>query len=947
MHFIHRVLRTAIWFILLPASMRSTLADDVNPTKLPVAPLTRIHARSSEPTRILPDGREAHGGLLVRELVRQAVLIAARDEMGLPTRDSSLEDKIGSKDPNALEIQTTCDPSGKVLIALTLGQKWQSDWTYETEVSYSPIEGLVNYRELSEKLEQLSRTKIPGVLQSVRFSKQSLPERKNVFTIDPKIAGNIQRLSPLSQLTAIRRLHSIARKEGESPELLEALAQSYAHLAMLTQRHLSCQTVVFAARALLYSSRLSALYPNTTRGAWTQAYVLGLIGADGTALLTMEDAEKQALKLNEAIPEWKVPLECKCKYDYHALKKWRSNQSDSNEVFDYLYFQSAGGSEWFGCTTSMDIAREFVRKRHAGCTPIARSLTSSQSINDQEDVFRRLEPFLKEEIASQIGTWDDIPALVKRALATDNPVKFVPKALVNIALAINSGEPSARSIGRLILEYRILSAYDRFSYLSKAIHADYSQEKDRFWNEAQDHPLMPVALLGAIHEGASRDYLQQYYSKLPVNEPRISDVILLRSLIGVKVDNRDLGQEYLNEARWHMDDLNLDYLLMSRLLQEDEKRTLAERWLRVSPYRPAATFITQYPGDNGFTEHNPSWIQNAESHPETLHPLVDWLLRHQEYEAAIPVLTKAITHTPDPYFYLSLATVRKRLGEIDEWRETLEELIKQPEHDERHASAQCEIAQYYMELKQFDAALPYALAAARVNSARALRCVAYCEEGLGHNAEAIAYFNKMTKRHPFWGMEWYLACVRLNSKELEAAKSFVDELHSGYSDGNLSVVYEANAMIAFCEGKPELAAENLEKAFKILPSGYLGLMAALTYGEIQRPADSKRVLQETIAKAASWSRNFEASKNVARLIQDDINQRGNNPLSDESINDALSEVEPGNKLDFIYLVALYFDQTGRKEKAKAYFEEISEKFYYRRYVSTLARERLRRSTKGE
>lgn len=945
MSIIHRVL----WMPLLIAPLfmpsQPVHAENANLLKLPDAPLTRIHARTSEPIRTLPDGREAYGGLLVRELVRQAVLIAAREEMGLPTRDSSLEDKIGSKDPNALEIQTTCDPTGKVLVTLKLGQKWQSNWSYEETIPFTPDNDLINYRELADKLEHLSRTSFPRALETAKFAKQPFSQDKDSSPVDASIYDSIQRLSPLSQLTAIRKLHFHLPKNGESPERLESLAKAYAHLSMLTQRYLGVQTVAFAARALLYASRLSASFPESTRGIWTQAYVLGMIGSDGSALLTMEEAEKETVKRNEVLPDWKVPLECKCRYDYQAMNKWRDERTDTNEIDDYLYFQCTGGGEWFRCTPSIVMARHFVQKHHAGCTPITRLLAASTSINDQEDIFRRLEPFLQDEIVSVIGKWDDVPGLVKRALATDNPVKFVPKAFVNIAAAIDSSEPSSRSIGRLILEYQILSAYDRFSYLGKTIKADYSKERERFGNEVQDHPLSSVALLGAIHEGTSHSYLRQYFSKLPVDEPRISDVIFLRSLIGVKVDNRDIGQELLEKARWHMDDLSLDYLLASRLLKEDEKRALTERWIRISPYRPAANFILQYPGDSVATEHNPSWVSNAESHPETLHPLVDWLLQHGADEVAIPVLKNAISHTPDPYFYHALATIRKRNNEIEEWRETLEELLKQPEHDTRHASAQCDIAEYYFELNQFDAALPYAMAATRFNTPRALRCAAYCHEGLGHHDEAVELFEKMTKRQPQWGMEWYLACVRLNSNKRDAAKAFVRKIHSGYKDGQYSIVDESDAMIAFCEGHPETAAGHLEKSFRLVPKAYFGLLAALTYEEIGKPTESKRMLQETIAKSQSWSSSHDACIRIANLIRDDHNDARDDRFSQENINELLSNVDPAEKLDCIYLVAIHLDQSGRKEQANLYFKEISDKFYYHRFVSTLAHERLQRSTK--
>jgi len=68
-------------------------------------------------------------GLLTRELVRQALLIAARDEMGLATRDASLREDV-QRDSNAegtpLEISVSSDADRELLAKISKSSRQPS-----------------------------------------------------------------------------------------------------------------------------------------------------------------------------------------------------------------------------------------------------------------------------------------------------------------------------------------------------------------------------------------------------------------------------------------------------------------------------------------------------------------------------------------------------------------------------------------------------------------------------------------------------------------------------------------------------------------------------------------------------------------------------------------------------------------------------------------------------
>jgi len=939
---IYRASLTAIWIAVFQMTLLPARADDTNKPKLPDAPLTRIHARANEPVRNLPDGREAHGGLLVRELVRQAILIAARDELGLPTRDSSLEDKIGSKDPNALEIQTTCDPKGKVSISIKLGEKWQSDWKYETEVNYSPIEGLVNYRELSEKLEQLSRTEIPKALESARFAKQQVPSRKPTAEVEADLQECVARLSSLSQLSAIRRIHRLLASDGESPELLEALSKSYAHLSMLSQRYLSNQCTAFSARSLLYAARLAAIYPDSSRGLWAQAYALGFLGCDLPALQTMQKGTEKCKQTKEKEPDWKGPMEAKCHYDPSRLDAWLRAGGKSTEVVEYLQFQSTGGGEWFRSLPSVTIARDFARHHHPGCTPITRLLAYSPVIMDQHAILPMADQFLRQEVAEQIGHWDEMPALVKRALQSDNPLQMLPKAMINVGLAIDKGEPSARSIGRLIIEMNILQIYDRIAFRALMLAAPWDDERKKSWPEINDHPLSPVIMFAAIYPGTNADYLRKNYSNIPLDEPRLAELILVRPLIGVKIGDRDIGDELLRKARWHADDTSTDLILEARLAEGEAQNDVGKKWLHVSPDRPAAQMLAVMPANNKTFDFSEEQIKNFESHPETISPLIHLLVNGSNDDATLRVLKKAISVYEEPYMYFSLASIYRRRNQMDDWRRTLDDLLAQPNHDLQHMQAEVDIANYLMEKNEFEEAEPYANSAAETYSGLGLLCQATCAEGMNDPDKAISVFNALGTRYPgFGGFTWYLACLRLDRGDRQIPRKLFEQKYESPGEREYVEVTESLALIAGIEGQVEESAKLWEKVYQKTHSAYDGVMAALTFAELKRADERDRLFEDVLKNSDVSQPGQLAERDVVRMIKDDLKDPMGEHLSREKIDQLLQMVDPSSKLNVLYFVGWHLHLSGKSRQGNELYKEVAEGFVRHKWVSSLAAYRLR------
>ena len=102
----------------------------------------------------------------------------------------------------------------------------------------------------------------------------------------------------------------------------------------------------------------------------------------------------------------------------------------------------------------------------------------------------------------------------------------------------------------------------------------------------------------------------------------------------------------------------------------------------------------------------------------------------RDYAAAERALSRYMELSPDLWAYQTLAANYKAQGKIDRWLETLEKFLNNVEDlGLDHAKVRVEIADYYMGLKQWDKAKPYAEAAAQTWAGWAMECAARCAGG--------------------------------------------------------------------------------------------------------------------------------------------------------------------------------------------------------------------------
>ncbi|HEX4414405.1 MAG TPA: hypothetical protein VH107_12300, partial [Lacipirellulaceae bacterium] len=289
---------------------------------------------------------------LLRELVRQAVLIVAREDLGLQTRDETLAEAFPDANHDSTSGDATKDHVASPLeVAIDVrstgtwsAQLFGAGTTFETPVwkheATFKFDRPTIYAQLASQLADES----PKIAESMRSAgatgdaKKLNPENQPTADIEKRLGE----MNFVSQFAAVRAAHQAIAEKGPSVEWLGVLVRGYANLSMLTDHFWSSQNDAFAARSLLYAERMMRLSNNQPLARWHRAYARAILGMSVPALddvqsLTAEqpstavdsnDDPKTAAEL----PVWTKVLAPYVKFDHQELEKIASAHTELKEI---------------------------------------------------------------------------------------------------------------------------------------------------------------------------------------------------------------------------------------------------------------------------------------------------------------------------------------------------------------------------------------------------------------------------------------------------------------------------------------------------------------------------------------------------------------------------------------------------------------------------------------
>ena len=314
---------------------------------------------------------------LARELMRQAFLIAARDECGLRTPDATL----GEKNPESSSLHVVpfdlyCKVARvkkgfdvRYTLSRTNGKATEKlgEWSFITDV-FSP-KMVINLADLAERM---SRGKLKNLLKEQGLG-QPVPAAREFAGVPRETTERLWEWNEITILGALRRIHAEIRAKGESPELVGGLAVGYANLGSLTASYFGPAHKAFFARALLYAERLVHESDGSDWALWHRAYVRALVGLHNAARLDVKAARKAwDKKTSQRPPFWADILEAFCDGQLPKMMEQAKNHQEQR-LARYLKMQAVMYADLYtvtinACTELLQDCPDCFRAADALCS---------------------------------------------------------------------------------------------------------------------------------------------------------------------------------------------------------------------------------------------------------------------------------------------------------------------------------------------------------------------------------------------------------------------------------------------------------------------------------------------------------------------------------------------------------------------------------------------------
>ncbi|MCE5269601.1 MAG: hypothetical protein LLG00_17120 [Planctomycetaceae bacterium] len=887
--------------------------------------------------------------LLSEELLRQAFLLAAREEVGLATRDARLGDAMpteGECPPWEVSIPASQTPLIEVLQGFYPRQAAMASREVDA------YDGKIDYLKQMDGLEQRSRDLFCNALRRAGFQDEPRRPRSDASVPDD-VAGMLEEMTFVPQFEAVRRLHQLIRDRGESPQLAGALVRGYANLGILTELHAHPAHNAFKARALLYAQRLVVQEKGAARSRQHRAYALAAATLNSAALQDLATAEKQlkdkttAGHSQERSPDWAKVIDAYCRYDIKTLESLEKDKhlkmlaavlafrdlemSDCEEmaiekaeqvlkatpeccrIIDGL--SGMGGVGLMHRSTLIGIAA--VRKTLYG------RLAEIPGLPAEVAAIARKRAKVVDESADEVDLVDEFKGRAEIVVAlvdsASKPAKVMAeKEPTKAAGAAESGEPSWATLGGLIREQALIQGWRRVHFESY------------LWGVSPNRTLAAIAPILAGHPYRALVETASWDKKTQADAiQRISGISAMDfeghfyTLLLETQNDTDCCRRLFGEGAEHFSHTERGFMQAMPLLTPRTRVELARAVLVLSPYCPSAkTLLIEHDWDH-VKDRATEWEMAGERFPAILQALGSHYAKAGRYADSERCLRAAVDIMPTYAGYVMLADTYKKQNKMQEWKSTLEEYLNHPDYGLSHAMVCAEIARYHMARDEWKKALPYAEGAAECYSAWGLLTAAECHEALHHWKEAETLYRAESERYSGnWRFSWYLFCVRTGHGDIKAARHLTLGSMTPESEHPADGQQDSSVPRAFyylLENQSEKAMTALDRVFQTGSEPAIGVVAALLHKELKDDANAIATLRQ-IASRNSKSRRSDPKiaviTGLAELMAAEMEKGGPSRI-DVSASPLIKEADSLRNPIFFYCLGKYHAMNGNKDQAIA------------------------------
>ena len=896
------VARLGIIGLLLSLAISRTWAEEPRP-------LFQLSAKPG------PHEFNESGSLLAREIARQSLLLAAREELGLATRDASLRESLL---PGAPTLQTE-GPTIVVghLTPLNMNLSLASDNKPLPAVKIpmaAGIKGLrFDYDAEVASCEKFSRTQALDILKTTGLTGKSnawLPSAPPPADTDERLG----QWNLLSQFWLVQELHHQLWTDGESPERLSALSRAYAQMGYSARVLTGPEYAVFNARALLYAERLVAKTKSSPLALQTRAYARALAGLQRFAVEDLDTAAKAAAGAAE--PSWVLLTRQFCMSQTDDLFATATDKGPDAGIAGQLAFISAQNMGVDGYR--MNIALQ-VLQQEVPCDAIAISEfmcdhSGPGSLNFLVDagpqVMAKYLPYYITKIPGMPPAATDAG---KHAAASDKDPIFVEDAVAKALLAAprDNAEPSWPALGNIVEE---------ITYIHIWRHADLIKNK---WGQSaddyvvamlpliKDHPLQQfVAEKSSEAADKTADFIDNQFATLDFS-PASHKFVLYHK--------QELIDLFWPTMSWNSDFTALDYeTTLDPTMYSHPNVQNIPPLQEVNP-RSIVAFAANIEFDwEEAAATRGQWEPLIPKNPLIARAMALRAEKQKDLSDALSYARQWVANSPDLRSYTFLAGIYHTLGKIDDYRDTLKEFLdKGDAYGLEKQWAQRELAYSYMKVGDFQSAWPYAKDAADSGAAWGIDTASTCAEGLGQFDAAEALTRENAMHYDSQALQWYLWCRRLNRGNLDAARNYLQQQTAWKKDPYSLVGYD------ILESKDADVIALLQKNTAPLEDPWFGLHLALLEDAANQTAERDRILAATADMSIEDLGNRPGRVQMtalARLFQQCLQRNSTSPINERSVARFMKDA-PGEESNLGYFIGRFLELHGRPDDAKIFYTQ--------------------------
>ena len=905
--------------------------------------------------------------LVVRELPRQAFLLAARDELGLSTRDEVLREDFPEKpEETSVPFEMHCETHKAARftdIQYTLSRLGpQKDELWEHVVN-ADVDDPKSITSMTLGAEGWSRTIFREVLSHLGASDEDVPKGRPTAVVPGATYDLLWTWNEISVLGGLRRLHAEIHDKGDSPELLAALAVGYANLGTLTEYYYSEACKAYYARALLYAERLIQKYGESPWALWHRAYVRAQLGLHNLAADDIDAAKEKKPTRRNSTPAKPLPFftdvldafahgqlsrmlkiaetpaqrrlarylnlqalafsdlqELTVKAAYDMIEDCR----DCPRVYDMLAASNELGPKRIGSSSAFLVTGELLRKRLLDVPglpePTRKRIQSAESPGDPrvEAEFRKsLITDLEGAGKGDLDRGEPSLSAVGHAIEEINFAQLIRLLEVERNALGLPVEKTVATYGPLVAGHPYAAYINRFSWNKKTLEAASAALLKKI--DTSHLSLREYWLLHWLYSMNPTEHLYAIW-KVPGEH---SDMVLPDEMRCMKFglygqpDDPDVNARYMARI-WNTSN-KLPIVIANRINRD---------WAHAA--KDVAKYERDYADD-----------------PLVMNALANRYYTLKRYDDAERCAKQQVKAAPGYSSYRLLAAIYKANNHDARWKETLDEAIKLPPQGLEQAQVQDEIARHYMAQKKWKEAVVYADEAAKSYSAWSMITAARCHEMLGDWEKSEQLVRAVAARYDSTPFEWTYWCHRTGKGDIQAANDFARHHIEGWGH-ELFPWQERDAGIFFLMAGPsDKSLEPLRRAFEKGHEYYAAFHAALAADTLGKTADRDAILKQIVeteppAKPIE-GKGVESYRQLAGELREVLAPKSAKKLNLPEIDKILAAA-PANGLStstLPYFVGVFLKNRGDLAGAKTYLIRCAQSKDWERANHALACQLLR------